>query len=120
MTKILVVDDEPGMRLTLKGILEKKGFTVALAEDGKEAVEAVQQARFDVVLMDMKMPVMGGAEAFLQIKKVCPETQVILMTGYVVESDIRRAEENGATVLTKPLDLKRVIELLQNPGGSSA
>ena len=59
--KIMVVDDDPGLRLTLEGILEDEGFDVVGAEDGYQAIELAKQSHFDLIFMDIKMPVSRAA-----------------------------------------------------------
>src|SRR5579859_476673 len=88
---ILVVDDQSGIRLTLKGILGKRGYKVAIAESGEQAIEAVRKEHFQLILMDIKMPGISGVDAFIQIKEIAPDTTVILMTAYAMEAEIRRA-----------------------------
>ena len=111
--KILVVDDEEGMRLTLKGILRKRGFDVTVAESGEEAFQMVQKESFRLILMDIKMPGMSGVETFVQMKKFIPETTVIMMTGFAVQEEMRRALREGAyAVVHKPLEIPDVLKLV--------
>ena len=113
MRKILIVDDEPGMRITLRGILEKHKFSVTEATNGIEAVEQVRKNKFDAILMDIKMPKLNGVEAFLQIRKIIPALPVIMMTGYALEKQTEMALKSGvATILSKPLNLPKVLSLL--------
>ena len=80
--KIMVVDDEDGLRITLVDILEYEGFDVTSASDGLQGVEMATENHFDLILMDVRMPGIDGSEACRQIKAVSPETIVIMMTGY--------------------------------------
>lgn len=113
MAKILVVDDQAGMRLTLKGILGKKGYRVSLAESGEAALEAVKAEDFRVIFMDIKMPGLSGVDALVKIKAMKPKTAVIMMTAYALEDDIRRAIREGAyTVLNKPFDMERILDII--------
>ncbi len=110
---LLVVDDQDEIRATLKRLLGKHGYQVVVARNGKEAVEAVAQQRFDLILMDIRMPGMSGVDAFIQIKQASPKTPVILMTAYAMEEDIRRAISEGAhTVVYKPFDMEKVLGLI--------
>ena len=114
MTRVLIVDDEPGMLRTTAMILERKGFEVKTAHDGPDAIRIVGQRPFDVVLMDIKMPGMSGVEAFRRIKASRPEIAVIMMTGYSVEDLIADALGEGAVaVLHKPLDIPTTVKLIQ-------
>ena len=81
---VLVVDDEEVVRNTARAMLERYGYSVLLAHDGQEAVDLYRAApdRIAVVLLDLTMPVMGGAEAFRQLRLIRPNVRVILSSGY--------------------------------------
>jgi DNA-binding NtrC family response regulator len=111
--RILVVDDQAGMRVTMQKILAKNGYEVVLAEDGTQALKAVAAQKIDVIFMDIKMPGLSGVETFLKIKQINPKLPVIMMTAFAVEEEIRRAIQNGAyCVVNKPFDMNRVLELI--------
>lgn len=111
--KILVVDDEPGMRMTLKGILARKGYRVTLAENGIQALEEVRKADFGIILMDVKMSGMNGVEAFLEIKEISPRSTVIMMTGFAVEDLLKQAMQEGAYgVVYKPLEMPKILAII--------
>jgi len=114
MTKILVVDDDKEFCISMTDILEAKGYAVESENSGKAAIAKVKGKSFDVVLMDIKMPVMNGVEAFKQIKKISPKTAVIMVTAYSVEDLIKEALREGAFgVLRKPLDIDKLIEQIE-------
>ena len=94
---ILVVDDEDIVRNMAKRVLQRYGYTVILAEDGKAGVEALGQKKSDIslVLLDMTMPVMNGEEAFRQIRMISPDVRVILSSGYSEVEAIRRFSNKG-------------------------
>ena len=111
--KILVVDDQAGMRLTLKGILNKRGYDVTVAQDGMAAIEEARKAPFQVILMDIKMPGMSGVEAFVKIKELNPHAVVIMMTAFAVEEEIRRAIREGAyAVIHKPFEMDKILGII--------
>jgi len=111
---ILIVDDDVGMCETLFDIMEDKGYYTVIALDGYEAVEKVRETAFDVILMDIRMPGMNGAETFKQIKSIHPGTAVVMMTAYAVGDRIKEALREGAYgVLYKPLDIERMLGLLE-------
>ncbi len=102
---VLVVDDEEIIRRTAKSMLERYGYMVVLAEDGKEAVELLQllSDKVTAVLLDMTMPVMGGEEAFRQMKNIRPDIKVVLSSGYNEVEAIRRFTGKGlAGFIQKP------------------
>jgi len=111
--KIMVVDDDPGMRLTLEGILEDEGFDVVGAEDGYKAIELAKDFAFDLIFMDVKMPGINGVEAFKEIKRVSQSSMVIMMTGFAVEDLIKEALEEGAyAVIYKPYEVAQIIDIV--------
>jgi len=115
---ILVVDDDAGMCETLCDIIEEEGYRAVSALSGEKAIGRVQEEPFDVVLMDVKMPGMDGVEAFKQIKRIRPEAAVIMMTGYTVPELIQEALQEGAYgVVYKPLDVEKVLTLIQDIRG---
>ena len=113
---ILVVDDEEIVRSIAKRVLERQGYTVILAEDGKAAVEALVQwkAEIALVLLDMTMPVMSGEEAFREIRMLSPDVRVVLSSGYNEVEAIRRFTNKGlAGFIQKPytsVDLARKVK----------
>ena len=111
--KVLVVDDQRVMRLSLAAIIEDQGYDVTEVEDGYLAIEAVKASDFDLVFMDIKMPGINGVQAFREIKKISPESVVVMMTGFAVEDLVKDALDEGAfTVVYKPFELERVITLI--------
>jgi YesN/AraC family two-component response regulator len=80
--KILVVDDERGIREGCKRILAAEGHLVDVAENGKVALEMVKSKTYDLMLIDLMMPVMGGIELMEQVRKIDPEAIMIVITGF--------------------------------------
>jgi len=94
-------------------VLGLKGCEVLTAYDGFKSLGLVKQNGFDLVLMDVKMPVMDGVETFRKIKQMAPGTPVIMVTAYAVEDLIRKALREGAFgSLKKPLDFDKLFELI--------
>ena len=114
-TLILVVDDQFGDRETLKVILEDKGYRVATARDGTEAIEMVKERHYDIIFLDVRLPDMNGVETFEKVKEIDSEVVVIMMTGYTEEDLVKRAVSGGAyTCIYKPFDMEKVMELVGN------
>ncbi len=81
--RVLLVDDQAGMRLSLRNLLDDEGIpVVGEAGDGAEGVRQAQSLQPDVVLMDLRMPRMGGIEATQEIKRLRPATQIVIFTVY--------------------------------------
>ena len=111
---ILIVDDDVGLGRSLSLVLEHKGYNVATAKDGPEAIERVEERPFDMVFMDIKMPLMDGVETYKRVKKVRPEAVVVMMTAYAVEELVQEALQAGAYgIIYKPLDIEKVIALTE-------
>jgi DNA-binding response OmpR family regulator len=106
MVKILVVDDEMEACNALKEFLEVKGYEVYTAQDGKTALDQVQELRPQLVLLDMIMPGMHGIEVLQEVKKIDPEIGVIMVTVVTDEAQAKKALQLGAyDYITKPVDL---------------
>lgn len=104
--KVLMVDDEEQFRATTSRILSKRGFETTVAGSGEEAVEIMQKAPHDVVILDIKMPGMDGHEALSRIKSVQPDTQVIMLTGHgSMESARESLHQEAFDYLNKPCDI---------------
>ena len=113
---MLIVDDDPGMTETLADILTDMGYEVAVAENGYRAIEMTRQNKYDLALMDIKMPGINGVETFKKVKRISPQTRVIMMTAYSVEDLVREALKEGAyDVIYKPIDIDKLVFLLNNP-----
>jgi two-component system response regulator HydG len=106
--KILIADDEPSLRLMLRANL-KADYDVFEVEDGLQAVMAVRQQFFDLVLMDIRMPGLDGLDALVQIKQISPGIVVFLMTAYESLETARTAVQRGASdYISKPVDVEEL------------
>ncbi|GFN22044.1 response regulator [Thermanaeromonas sp. C210] len=107
--RLLVVDDEPGVRLLLELLFKDEGFQVAVAANGLQAIQQVNAFQPDVVIMDVKMPLMDGLEALPHIKASSPTTKVIIVTAYLGAANEKELWERGASgFLLKPFDLEEI------------
>jgi DNA-binding NarL/FixJ family response regulator len=110
--RVLVADDHPAVRVGLAAVITQEGdlHLVAQAESGSRAVELFREHRPDVVLMDLRMPGMGGVEATRTILEEFPGARILALTTYQGDGDIRRALEAGARgYLLKDMLLTEVI-----------
>ncbi len=112
-TLILVVDDYFADRETLKAILEERGYRVATAETGAEALGRVKEKHFDIIFLDIRLPDIDGVQIFEEVKVIDPEVAVIMMTGYSEEEVVRRAISQGAyTCIYKPFDVEKLMTVV--------
>jgi two-component system response regulator HydG len=112
--RILVADDEESHRIMLRAVLQEEGYTVAEAADGPEAIRAVEQEPFDLILLDIRMPGMDGIEALVEIRKISPYVPVLMMTAYASVKTAVEALKSGAfEYLIKPLDIDELKILIE-------
>jgi len=108
---ILVVDDATGMRDTLVDILEAAGYTVTPASDGGAALAMARQHRYDVIVMDIQMPVLTGIEVLASLDH--PPPQIVLMTAYAMEEQLRAAHEHRAfAIMQKPFQVPYLLRVV--------
>ena len=123
MARILVVDDEPGIREFLQIMLEREGYVVSSAENGIDAISRFKKKKFDVVIADIKMPKVSGLEVLSSVKEISPETKVIMITAHAsFESAVEAMNQGAYDYITKPFNVDEikvtVSNALQNNGGS--
>src|SRR5262249_60636898 len=111
MRRYLVVDDNQAFAENLAEILCDTGAEVEIATSGEAALHRVERSRFDVVISDMRMPHMSGAELLRKLRHVQPGLPTIVITAYTNADDIPMALEEGTlAVLPKPPPIERVLE----------
>jgi ATP-dependent Lon protease len=104
--QVLVVDDEEIARTNLEYILRKEGYQVATAANGLEALEAVKQREFDLILTDLKMEKMDGLQLLESVKQLAPHTEIVMITGFAtVTSAVDALKRGAAHYLPKPINL---------------
>jgi two-component system response regulator (stage 0 sporulation protein F) len=104
--KVLIVDDQNGIRILLMEVFSNEGYQTFQASNGKLALEIVKAHVPDLVLLDMKIPGMDGLDILKHIKSMNPEIKVIMMTAYGELDMIKEATELGALMhFTKPFDI---------------
>ena len=112
--KVLIVDDDIISRKVMKAVCVRLGYKVVEAADGEEAIEVYEDVRPDVVLMDLRMPGMGGVEAIIAIRQLDPEARIIVLSTYDMDEDIHRAIQSGAkSYLLKDMSTEEVAETIR-------
>ncbi|MFZ2644339.1 MAG: response regulator [Verrucomicrobiia bacterium] len=115
MTRVLVVDDEPSIRLTLQEFLQEAGYQTAVAEDAKVALQLLKSGDFDVVVSDIVLPRISGVELLQTIRKESPRVQVIMMTGQPAVETAAAAVRAGAfDYLCKPVTKDAILRCIAN------
>jgi DNA-binding NtrC family response regulator len=115
--RLLIVDDEAHLLLTLIANLELEGFEVVGAANGVEALALLKKQPFDLVLSDIRMPGMNGIELFNRVKLAHPTIPVVLMTAFAIEDRVEEAIAGGVfAVLPKPFDIEKAKQVLLNAG----
>jgi len=111
------VDDDHNTCETLKNIFEEKGYKIAIAHNGKDAIELAEKNEIDIALIDMKLPLLNGLETYLRIKKANPKITAIMTTGFknTTRELVKEAVQNSAyTCLYKPLDMDKLLTMLND------
>jgi DNA-binding NtrC family response regulator len=115
MAKILVIDDEKSIRDTLKEILEYEDHKVDLAEDGEEGLENFKNNKYEIILLDIKMPKKDGIEVLEDIFSVATDTPVIMISGHGnIDTAVESIKKGAYDFIEKPLDLNRLLVTIRN------
>lgn len=106
--KVLVVDDEPGIRETLAALLEDEGYLVSRARDGMEALSAVENRRFDVILTDVRMPRLDGMALVRRLRERGDNLPIVLMSAVYADANFA-----GLTFVRKPFDIGLLLDRIE-------
>jgi DNA-binding NtrC family response regulator len=110
---IVIVDDEQGILEVISRFAERAGFEVAVCSSGRDAIDVIQARRPDLVMVDLRMPEVGGLDILRAIRDVDAHCQAVLMTGYAsVDTAVEAVKLGAMDYLTKPLDFGRLDQLL--------
>lgn len=116
MKKVLIVDDEPNIVLSLEFLMRKQGFQVFIARDGEEALETIGKETPDLILLDIMMPQVDGYEVCKQIRSnpLWSNTKVIFLSAKSKEVDIQKGLDLGADLyITKPFSTRNLTKQIQ-------
>jgi len=113
--RLLVVEDEPLLRITIRDALQKEGWMVDVAEDGVQGVALFERHLHEVVLTDLVMPRMDGMEVLRRIKAIQPETTVVIVTAHgTVEKAVEAMRDGAADFIAKPFSMAQLLVRLSN------
>lgn len=112
---LLITDDDPDFRETLRDVLEPEGFRTVLAEDGMEAFEIVQANPVHLVLLDMHMPRLDGVETIRRVHEIKPQLPCILLSAALDDRIIKAAREVFAfSILAKPISRQQITSTVRS------
>jgi DNA-binding response OmpR family regulator len=119
LEKILVVDDEETIRLTVSAALKRQGFETTTAEDSNQALSMLDQTKFDLAILDLKLPgSMDGIGLLMELRARSPETIVMIISAYATLDSAIEALRNGAfDYLLKPFTMEQVVERVKHALG---
>ena len=113
--RVLLVDDEIELVMAMAERLELRGFTAVGVRSAREALDLLGEADFDVVVVDVRMPRMGGIQLARRIRRKHPGAAVVLLTGHGSRRDAEEGKKAGAVAyLAKPIDLVDLIEVVRD------
>lgn len=114
MSRILIVDDEPDMRLAVRNVLKLRGYEIAEAGDGPAALAIARESRPDLVLLDMRLPGMDGIEVLEGLKKIDDSVPVVMITGYGhIQSAVDVMKLGASEYLQKPFENAQLVETVK-------
>jgi DNA-binding response OmpR family regulator len=121
MPRILVIDDDTAVCTVIKTVLEREGFDVVVAEDGRSGIAAVENSRFDVILIDILMPGMDGLESIRHLNKRAPDVPVVAMSGFQLRDSAKGAPDflsmatklGAASSIQKPFRGRELVQVVE-------
>jgi two-component system nitrogen regulation response regulator NtrX len=116
-TRILIVDDEPGIRESLRGVLEDEGFTCHAVESGEKCLEELARNAYDAILLDVWLPGLDGMETLARIQEIpfADRPQVVIISGHgTIETAVKATKLGAFDFLEKPLTIEKVTVVLNN------
>src|SRR5438128_1625011 len=115
MSRILIVDDEPGIRQSLKGVFEDEGYPTDTVSSGEECLKRINDVVYDLVLLDIWLPGIDGIETLRRLRETSPATRVIMISGHATIATAVAATKLGAyDFIEKPLSLEHTLHIARN------
>jgi two-component system nitrogen regulation response regulator NtrX len=115
MSRVLIVDDEPGVRESLQGVLEDEGYTVVIAPSGEQCLELLETQFVEAILLDVWLPGMDGLDTLQKIRQLEDPPEVIMISGHgTIETAVRATKLGAYDFLEKPLSIDRTLILVKN------
>ena len=115
MNTILVIDDEPAIRAAVRDILQDEKYRVLLAEDGIVGLDILETERADLVILDVRLPRMGGMDVLREIRKRKPELEVLVVSGHgTIDMAVQAVRLGAFDFIEKPLSIDRLLTAVRN------
>src|SRR5262245_12686252 len=115
MASILVVDDEPGVRSSLSGVLRDEGFEVESVGTGEDCLDRVARTSFDVIVLDIWLPGIDGLTTLQRLRERNVDSQVVIISGHGnIESAVRAIKNGAFDFVEKPLSLEKTVLVVRN------
>jgi DNA-binding NtrC family response regulator len=112
--KILIVDDEKGIRELFAEVLHRAGHSVVMAPDGLAAIEVARGGDIDIAFLDIKMPGLNGVETLKEVRDTSPRTKVVMITGYARDELVNDALKMDVfACLAKPFSVRDVVDMVK-------
>ena len=112
---ILIVEDNQDLAAALKSGIEEEGYAVTIANSAEQAFAELEQSDFDLLFMDVQLPGMDGINAMTRILGSKPQTRVVVMSGYKIDTLLQEAMSRGAvSILQKPFSVEKALELIRS------
>jgi DNA-binding NtrC family response regulator len=112
--RILVVDDDENITVTLQAILENEGYLVDVVANGSEAIKKSESTAYNVALIDIRLPDMEGTKLLTRMRDAVPKVRKIIITGYPsMQNAINAVNRNADAYLMKPVDVGKLLELVR-------
>jgi DNA-binding NtrC family response regulator len=112
--RILIVDDDEGIRTVLATVLEENGYTVDTAECGKEAIEKTQTNLYNLALIDIRLPDMEGTQVLAKMKDTTPKIRKIIITGFPsMQNSVEALNKGAHAYIMKPFDMDKVLKTVE-------
>lgn len=113
--RILVVDDETGIRDSLRGVLEDEGFSVDLASTGEDCLQIIEKQAYHCILLDIWLPGMDGMAVLERIRATHPETAVVMISGHgTIQMAVKATRLGAADFIEKPLHIEKTLDAIRN------
>lgn len=118
--KILIVEDEKGIRILLSDVLSSEGFEVISVKDGQESLDQMEDSKFDLVITDINMPRLDGIEMLKRMKKAGRKEKVIVITADILDRRLEDGElPSVLTQLQKPFKIDNFVDVVIGAMGNS-